>query len=300
MRRDDEKEHDASEPFRDEDRPCGLSGEWLISAAEALAQGDEARWLDARGNPSSPTLPAALPIRWQEFSEATAAHRGCLLADLELLTQRLTPYGIDPQQRVFVFGDPRGGWGEDGRVSWMLRALGHSKVTLVDGGLAALLNAGATLAPPRTRAKEPGSFRPRHVPGLVVERDELQAGLESQRLAGRPLRLVDCRSTAEYHGATPHGEARGGHVPGASHLHFRELLDANGRLRGRAVLQSLLDQQTLTNEAQIVTYCSGGVRSAWLTIALRELSFHTACSYAGSMRQWSAGAAEAYPLIAEG
>lgn len=71
----------------------------------------------------------------------------------------------------------------------------------------------------------------------------------------------------------PYGERRGGHLPRAIHLHYRELLDAEGRLRLESERLALLQERGTPRDAAILTYCTAGVRSAWLTAVLVGMGF---------------------------
>ena len=101
--------------------------------------------------------------------------------------------------------------------------------------------------------------------------------------------VFDVRSREEFDGATPYGEARGGHLPRAVHLDWRALSDADGRvLRGDALRQRLSAAGVPEGQPALV-YCTGGVRSAFVTELLREHGID-ARNYDGSMWEWAADA----------
>ena len=79
-------------------------------------------------------------------------------------------------------------------------------------------------------------------------------------------------------------------------LHYRELLDAEGRLRPESQRLALLQERGIPRDAAILAYCTGGVRSAWLTAVLVDMGFD-AKNYPGSMWEWSAGDRDRYPLV---
>jgi thiosulfate/3-mercaptopyruvate sulfurtransferase len=127
---------------------------------------------------------------------------------------------------------------------------------------------------------------------FVVRRtDRWSAGRDT--LAGV---VIDARSPEEYAGATPHGESRGGHVPGARSLPFRELRGPDGRLLPRPALEAKLAAIGARPDTPVVAYCTGGIRSAWLVAVLADLGYAHVANYAGSMWEWSAGDPARYPL----
>lgn len=271
-----------------------LADRWIVNAIEAkqlIQQG--ATLLDAR--PASVrrgTLQSAIAVDWRQFSQAEFPNRGKLLENPETLTTSLRSIGVSNHVPVVVIGDPKNGWGEEGRIVWMLRTLGHSQAVFVDGGYAALVNAEV----PKTRSiaqtsPQPGDFSIQHQPDWETDREALKTNLRTQQAI-----VVDVREAREFAGQTPYGEVRRGHVPGAIHLYYKDLLDADGKLLPREAILAKLQSNGIDLDSPIVSYCTGGVRSGWFTAVLVSLGF-PAKNYAGSMWEWSASAAEAYPLV---
>lgn len=270
-----------------------FSQQWIVSAADAKALIDQgATVLDARGQGFKLTrLQGAIPITWSDFSPDQRGQRGRLLEEDADLTEQLQALGIDRHRPVVVFANPPHGWGEDGRIVWMLRTLGHPQVVLVDGGVAALLEAGVPRQQRAPVMPPPGEFVVQRDLTWTIQRDELQAQLAT----GRSV-IIDTREPREYAGQTPYGEPRGGHIPGAIHLYFKDLLAANGRLLAPAELQATVQDLGLTPDQPVVVYCTGGVRSAWVASVLITLGFQVK-NYAGSMWEWAAAPRDRYPLV---
>ncbi len=270
---------------------------WLLPAGEAGAVigRDAALVLDAREpwlRAADPAPPGAVPVDWAAFADPAPGAGGRLLADDAELGRRLQALGVRAGRPVVALGDPLRGWGEDGRVAWTLRALGHGAAFAVDGGLPALRRAAG--GPPAiTPPDPPGDFVVGRRPDLVATREGLREALGRP---GSPV-LLDAREAREFAGATPYGESRGGHVPGARHLWYRELMAPDGTVlppeRARAVLAAL----GVAEGAEVVTYCTLGLRAGWLAAALNGLGYR-ARNYAGSMAEWSAGDPALYPLVA--
>ncbi|NET10165.1 MAG: hypothetical protein F6K16_36795, partial [Symploca sp. SIO2B6] len=107
--------------------------------------------------------------------------------------------------------------------------------------------------------------------------------------------IIDTREPREYEGQTPYGEQRGGHVPGAVNLYFKDFLDESGYLKPQSEALTLVKQHGITPDTSIVAYCTGGIRSAWLTVVLTHYGFQIR-NYPGYMWEWSAAPAHQYPL----
>ena len=263
-----------------------LRDRWVVSAVKAkqlIAGG--ATVLDVR-NRAEWMLghsPGAVRVSWQQFSQQQAPCRGKLLEDTEVLQEKLRRVGVSGDRPVVVVGNALN-WGENGRIVWMLRTLGHQGAVLVDGGQDALVAAGVPVVIGMTKPTY-GNFTIRRTAAWDIQREELKASLNSTEFA-----VLDTREAREYAGATPYGETRGGHIPGAMHLHYQDFLDAQGKLLPREELMAKLTKLGISRNTPVVAYCTGGVRSAFVVAVLADLGFTNVKNYAGSMWEWSAQA----------
>ncbi|MEG4144745.1 rhodanese-like domain-containing protein [Microcoleus sp. Pol12B5] len=270
-----------------------LANNWIVNAdlAKQLLE-QEATLLDAR----APILkwfcrlPPAIPVTWQEFSLSDFPHKGKIIENNTVLTQKLQAIGICQDKPVIVVADSVKGWGEEGRIVWMLRTLGHEKAVFVDGGYRALIKAGINRVKAAKNPPKTGDFVISRRSNWEIRRDELTAILGYENLV-----IIDARERREYAGKTPYGEKRGGHIPGAVHLYYKQLMDRRGQLLTREEIVAIWQQKGVSQSTQIVSYCTGGIRSAWLTCVLTNMGFN-AKNYAGSMWEWSASPADRYPL----
>ena len=100
----------------------------------------------------------------------------------------------------------------------------------------------------------------------------------------------DTRSAGEYAGTVAGfgSVPRPGHIPGAVHLDWTELLDPESRtLKPAAELRQLLEMRGITPDKQVASYCNGGARGALAAFVLRILGYDRVQAYAGSFQQWS-------------
>jgi len=273
------------------------NNQWIINAAQAKQLIDEgATILDSRnvliwliGH-----IPEAIHISWKQFSQPSF-QKGKLIEDSKILEQKLGKLGIFNNKPVIVVGNPAFPcyFGEDGRIVWMLRSLGHQFSAFVDGGEAALTKIGLPITLEITKPKL-GDFVIKANNFWLMQQDELYGNILTQNIP--KLKIIDTRSPQEFAGATPYGEKRGGHIPDAVNFHFKELLDAQGYLLPSEQILAKLNNLDITTDTPIVTYCSGGVRSGFFVAVLTNTGFTNVKNYAGSMWEWSAATASQYPL----
>jgi thiosulfate/3-mercaptopyruvate sulfurtransferase len=269
-------------------------GDWIVSAERAagLVSDDQVTVLDARGRDAwkSGHVPGSMVVDWTSFTPEETFERGTLLEDNEALQTKLRRLGVSNDTPVLVVGHADGGWGEAGRIVWMLRTLGHAHAAMVDGGQSALVTAGVE---PSTRSSttEVGDFEISRRNQWTVGRSDLREIFDDKDVV-----MLDTREAREFSGETPYGESRGGHIPGAKHLYFKSLLGDDGRLKPKETIRHILEARGVRRGSRVITYCTGGVRSAWVAGVLIDMGYEDVRNFAGSTWKWSAGPKSAYPL----
>lgn len=281
------------------DSPAEVTSlDWIVEADEAakLIKTGDPTVLDARARSKwrNSHAPRASHINWDAFTPSKTKVRGTLLDSTSELESKLRKLGVFNGRPVLVIGDPTGGWGEDGRIVWMLRTLGHDSAALVDGGHDALKAAGVEMTDATPEVKT-GDFDANRNERWHIDRETLR------EIYGEDddVVLLDTREEREYRGETPYGESRRGHIPGARHLHFKDLLTDAGTLKSPSTLRAKLTELGIGEDTRVVAYCTGGVRSAWVVAVLAELGYENVQNYAGSAWEWAASPAETYPLETE-
>lgn len=284
-------------------------GSWFAAVAllagAALAQAAESTWISAQDAMRTITagnvivldardakayadghVEGALSTPWQSLSDMAGKPgqpRWGTLLPADQLGVALGKLGINEKSRVLVYAAPPKGWGEDGRVAWTLRAAGVTRVQIIDGGIEAWRAAGGkttrAVPTPTPVAFNVGTLDT----SLDATREEVKAAL------GR-ARIVDAREPEEFNGARKFGEARGGHLPGATLLPWNRVFDAQGRLQNPDAIRKLLLEAGIRPEDEVIAYCTKGIRSAHLALVLRELGYSKARNYDASFYEWAGDA----------
>ena len=176
--------------------------------------------------------------------------------------------GLTPATRIICYGrhPAMAAWGV-----WYLQLWGHRAAAVLDGGVAAWTAAGYPLrrdepAPAPTAYPVDGPD-----PALRVDLPAVWAAL------GQPgTVLVDVRSPGEYRGewfvTGPPGEGeRGGHLPGAVYLYFRDAVAEDGTFRPPDALRALYTGAGITPDQEVIVYCMVGMRAAHTWFVLKHL-----------------------------
>ncbi len=204
------------------------------------------------------------------------------LAEVTRLREAFGAAGVRSDRSVLVYGAAAEGWGEEGRIWWTLRYLGHQRVFILDGGIQSWVRAKMTTDKAPTNEIK-GRWLTTLQPRLRANRTEVL-----DATARKDVLILDVRTPEEYAGETPYLSPRGGHVPGAVHLQWRDLLRTDGRLRPKSEIRKLFSAQGITNERRVIAYCTGGVRSAFVVAVLAHMGHPDAANYDGSWWDWSA------------
>jgi thiosulfate/3-mercaptopyruvate sulfurtransferase len=158
--------------------------------------------------------------------------------------EKVSELGIGADTRVVVYGNSLP---ETARIWWLLKYVGVADATILDGGWDLWLKEGrpADSATPRVAAA-------RFVPTLDAGRLEEMEPLKKSLQAGK-VKVVDTRSPDEFTGKDVRGK-RGGHIPGATHLEWKELVAGDGRFKTPDQLRQLFRERGILPEATAVCY----------------------------------------------
>ena len=164
----------------------------------------------------------------------------------EAFEQLAAQLGVSAGSTVVVYDAPGA---QMGAVAWAFSYYGHMNVRVLDGGYE------KWTAERRPTSTAPGAYPPGNFEAHIVE--DIFCSLDhAKSVHGSPNTVFwDVRRPAEYDGSEGVNNPRTGHVPGAVHLEWTELLDPETRtFRPAAELRTLLESRGITPESEIDCY----------------------------------------------
>jgi thiosulfate/3-mercaptopyruvate sulfurtransferase len=199
------------------------------------------------------------------------------VADAEATFSRL---GIDADTRVVAYDDVGGAIAS--RAWWLLRWLGHRRVTVLDGGLQAFRALGLPLEA-GLREAAPRRFHARLQPERVLTTQEIAASLGS----GSTRVLIDARDATRYRGEAEPIDPVAGHIPGAKNLPSGACLDADRRWQDATELRARL-APLLGDDDRVAwaVMCGSGVTACHLAISGLLAGYTEPRLYVGSWSEW--------------
>ncbi|HKU38831.1 MAG TPA: sulfurtransferase [Polyangiales bacterium] len=199
------------------------------------------------------------------------------LPDVRDFTRTLGRWGATPSSHVVLYDDQNGA-NAASRLWWMLRALGHERVQVLDGGLPAWLAAGHELTSdePTASAEQPYPATAFSLPRADIDEVE-RARKASDR------RVIDVRAAFRYRGEREPIDPIAGHIPGAINIPLTDNLRADGTFKSAPELRQLYGD---LSPAQTIVHCGSGVTACHTLLALERAGLSGAKLYVGSWSEW--------------
>jgi thiosulfate/3-mercaptopyruvate sulfurtransferase len=214
------------------------------------------------------------------------------LPPIEEFAERLGQWGIDAQVQVVAYDQGPGA--HAARLWWLLRWLGHGRVAVLDGGLAAwqeeklpLEGAASESRALPERARSPRRFAPRPAEDMVVSSAQLEEMIAARQIACGDAVLIDARSAERFAGRNETIDPVAGHIPGARNHPFTDNLDSTGRFLNRGTLRERFAKtlEGVPPDAAICM-CGSGVTACHNLLAMEVAGLQGARLYAGSWSEW--------------
>jgi len=204
------------------------------------------------------------------------------LPDIKLFSEFLGKLGITPTSDVVVYDDKNGA-NAAARFWWMLRAFGHQRVKVVDGGLDALVNEGLPMSSATELVVSANSYPVKAwlLPTATMEDVEAAA-------ADPDALVIDVREAYRYRGEREPIDLIAGHIPGAINIPYLDNLTVSGSFLSAEKLANqyneAIDHRSPSN---VIVHCGSGVTACHTLLALEQAGIKGASVYVGSWGEWS-------------
>jgi thiosulfate/3-mercaptopyruvate sulfurtransferase len=266
----------------------------LISAGELLALKDQSTLVivDASAGPSAKSnyeaahLKGALYVdpETQLASPTPDASKGGRhpLPTLEKFSEVLSSLGIAPDSHVVIYDDKQAG-NAAARFWWMLKAVGHARAQVLNGGI----QAAKAAAYPLSSAKEsiaPKSLYPVSEWKLkIADLKEVKTASDNHQAI-----IVDVRSSERFDGITEPIDLIAGHIPGAINIPFTTNLNEQGEYLSPEKLNEKYSQAFGGKKTdEIIVHCGSGITACHTLLAMAAAGLEIPKLYVGSWSEWS-------------
>lgn len=204
------------------------------------------------------------------------------LPSLEKFSKILSKLGISSKSHVIIYDDKNGS-NAAARFWWMLRAIEHEKVQVLNGGLQAAIKTGYPTS------SEIENFEP--VENYSIPEWKLGIAdineVEKARNNDESI-VIDVRDKNRFDGLTEPLDLVAGHIPGAINIPFSENLDENGFYKPAEVLAEKYSKIAGNKKPQdIIVHCGSGVTACHTLLAMDYAGLSIPKLYVGSWSEWS-------------
>ena len=181
--------------------------------------------------------------------------------------------GIKENTEVLVYGFtmPNQGFGDEARVVYTFNYAGFDNIKIIDGGFDKVEQLGfnKNYNPETDRINVSNIVREEAQDNeKAIFTDELLSFVNSA-----DVQIIDTRLEAEYNGRVIYGENKAGHIPGSISVPFNSLVDEDGFIKSREVLEEYFLSKGLDKNKLQITYCTTGVRASYVAVILEELGY---------------------------
>lgn len=265
-----------------------------VAKARQLLDSNKARFIDVRTPEcyAEGHIETAANVHTFFTYLATSDERG--VKDLtETFVDELQTAGISGKdgEHVIAYEDSlKTLYGASCRAFYVLKLLGHPRVSVLDGGFESWMQNGHPTSQDALPVKR-GTFQPNWNPSLWKGKEEVLEALNNPNIV-----LLDVRDMVEWKGesSSPYGvdfAPRKGRIPGATHILWTDFMERDGT--GHVTFKEPEDIRTMcaakgvTPDKEVIVYCFKGARASNTYLALREAGFENVSNYFASWNEWS-------------
>ncbi len=188
--------------------------------------------------------------------------------------------GIRKNSTLVVYDDL--GIYSSARVWWMLRTMGHSDITVLDGGLPAWEKEGFETEPAVDRVYGLGDFEATLNQEAVKSFEYIQTNILDEEAL-----VIDARSADRFHSRVPEPRAdlRGGNIEGSINIPYSDLLE-NGKFKPKEQLQALF-KPLISEKRPLVFSCGSGITACVVALASESFLANNKAIYDGSWTEYA-------------
>lgn len=206
-----------------------------------------------------------------------------MLPNAERFRAAMENIGVKNDHHVICYD--RRGVSTAPRLWWTFRMFGHAKVSVLDGGLPAWIDAGHPVNATTASPTQNSSYTPEKPLSGVITKAEILELLG----ANADPQILDARPIGRYLGIDPEPRPglRQGHIPGSLSFAFKDCVD-DKKFKDLTELKTIVDDLNLDFSKPIITSCGSGVAACGIAFVLARLGTDNVQVYDGSWSEWGA------------
>mgnify|MGYP000483484528 FL=1 len=210
------------------------------------------------------------------------------MCNAQQFTQVMQHAGVNHDSFIVVYEDT--GLFSAARAWWMLKAMGHHNVKVLNGGLKKWLACGYAVQQGYSEALTCGNFEASYNPNYFIDRQQVLAAIDDANTI-----LLDARAYKRFTGeeSEPRKGMRGGHIPQSRSLPFLDLLTDG---EAKAFEEIKIKFENAVGTAEYIQFsCGSGITACILALFADECGYKNLSVYDASWSEW--GASNSLPIV---
>ena len=204
------------------------------------------------------------------------------LPKIEKFAETLENIGISEDSHIVTYDDKNGA-NAAARFWWMLKAIGHNKVQVLNGSLQQAEKLGYPVNNKTVSPKKVGKYKFYNWKLEMVELDEVENISQNEDYI-----VIDVRESNRYRGENEPIDLVAGHIPGAINVPYMTNLDDEGLYLPPSLLkQKYLSLFANKKAENIIVHCGSGVTACHTLLAIDYAGLDIPKLYVGSWSEWS-------------
>jgi len=187
--------------------------------------------------------------------------------------------GIDKDSAIVVY-DTIGIYSSP-RVWWMFKAMGHSNVAVLNGGLPEWIRKGFEIYALSEDRHTPGDFSANYDPDAFVVYEDVLGAINDNEIL-----ISDARSYERFMGLVdePRVGLRAGHIPTSKNIPYT-ILQEDGKMIDTERLMAVFNED-YTQKEKVIFSCGSGITACILALGAELSGVENLAVYDGSWTEW--------------
>ena len=185
-----------------------------------------------------------IPDNYEKDPDTSAVH----ILPPQKFAEMMESLGIGDDTTVVAYDNSRSLYA--GRLWWALSYYGHRNVKVLNGGWRKWVSEGRGIGLDPSRPPTGVRFTPRPDASLIATTEHLKELYDKPDVA-----VWDVRTTGEYNGENARRNRRPGHIPGAVHLEWLEMMDEDTHtFKPPDEMRRILESRGITPDKEVVAH----------------------------------------------
>lgn len=188
--------------------------------------------------------------------------------------------GITPESYIVAYDDKNGA-NAAARLWWMLRSIGHEKVSVLNGGFDFAVEAGFPISSGEETAAEVEAYQIENWSLPTATIDEVEIARNDKNSL-----VIDVREKDRFDGKREPLDLIAGHIPGADNIPFAENLDNEVFFLSAEKLREKYTK-VIADKQNVIVHCGSGVTACHTLLAFDYAGLEIPRLFVGSWSEWS-------------